>query len=1042
MNCRVVARSLFLVVLGLLAASAFGGGQGEDYGETLRQVEQAIEDKFYNEAIGELERVQREAPQYTDRTLRLLKLVWAKKAEINDLKNDLREVFEEIDAIINQEGEYADLPDADQEQLVNEKTEEAFAIIRTIGDEDPYASEEDQEALDRASADVANQQLRREAVGYYNRAEDLILQALGAAPDDTETSVGNLIQALSVYLELLEVFEDAFTVTRFPEFFAEGEGYRQDEVDLVASIASLQDDVSTRLLDLGGLDRSSDPAAVSGIRELLFGDRSTLGTFAARAAELADAVIELEGRIVDADDELFSVPYLRLAIINPLLGNGIDESEYNDGILGVAGILQGVPFQFALDRFSETAVEATDAAIQGVDPTAASQARFFAIELATVLGRNDLASTAWDDGFILAEIPDEERIYFVTADSSYRISQQVDALAVAIARFDELNAEVTAYVPEADPGYPARDELRAELAQNRENIVETALRISTAAQRLSVTLPEGYEREKGWYTQLEGIALERQQSNTEVEADLVVASASYDLQLARLGYEAVEPTVDPIAATIAGTEGVAGRNGKRPDLALSDSRASLDALTATRAALQTSLDSWRDEDGRIGERISPSIAEAEALLADTDALDTQLSDLQEESQQLVDEASAFAAEADGLLGIAQATQGRLSANVYSALEQYEVIEERLIDAAVSYQAALDRWDNDPWWNALQDIEARRIALGDNRRGLVLEAIDGLLGLGQDEFDGFNYRGALDYYQQAKDLLESALPGVERGDIDQKIALTNKAIESEKDTKIAKTDPNYNLLVGYLVSAKQDISAASTSAGQRDQLLRNAESNVAKVLDIKPNNIDAKLLQLEIQRTLDPDNFAQLFQRQVNQARGFLEPEDEDTEPDLTAAYAVYKTLNELDPANAEVAAELLELEYELGLRERPLSQAVINQSNAIRIEVQNEFNALVASANRNLIDSRVPVLIERINTALQLNPNNQAARDLFNQMLDVGTIGRPTLSPADQEQFDLAVAALNRGDIGEARFRVERLLAAGQNEANTRLLQNFLNELE
>ena len=130
---------------------------------------------------------------------------------------------------------------------------------------------------------------------------------------------------------------------------------------------------------------------------------------------------------------------------------------------------------------------------------------------------------------------------------------------------------------------------------------------------------------------------------------------------------------------------------------------------------------------------------------------------------------------------------------------------------------------------------------------------------------------------------------------------------------------------------------------------------------------------------------------------------------------------------------ILNLEYELGIKQRPIDNSSKVRSQNLTEQARKLYNS--ANGNENSLKRAVTLLDQ----AISLNPNNSAATALKDTIqTSIGGKATDILSAQDEQSYQLAVQEMNRGNIINANNLVEDLIAKnGQNKKLRQLRQRI-----
>jgi len=407
---------------------------------------------------------------------------------------------------------------------------------------------------------------------------------------------------------------------------------------------------------------------------------------------------------------------------------------------------------------------------------------------------------------------------------------------------------------------------------------------------------------------------------------------------------------------------------------------------------------------------------------------TQSKQLQAEIKQLLETALATRKEAE--VNIARARQKLVEAESAVALTRAAIKQQSVADAESQFKKArtayfdsLELQENSAQRQIADKIIAElNLAIVDLKTVIAITKINKLLAEAQTLYTREQYNVALTVVVDAEEVWNTVRPGEINPAIDilkQRITIANTLT---RDRFYTEADPAYNTLANYMNLALVDFEAAraikrSGSKAEFNVRLDSADRNLNNILLIKPNNWDARILQLKILELQndDPQAFRTIFGNRVSDAKKRL-----DAGADRAQILTELEALSFINPDYPGLKSMIVALEIALGKRENPVT--VANRNRAV---------ALVAQA-RPLSISRDGATLERalalLNQAIVLDPNNGDAKFMADQVrIRQGFTTSVVLSIGDEQEYQRALRLYNAGSDGEAYAIVLRLLGKGNN---------------
>ena len=205
-----------------------------------------------------------------------------------------------------------------------------------------------------------------------------------------------------------------------------------------------------------------------------------------------------------------------------------------------------------------------------------------------------------------------------------------------------------------------------------------------------------------------------------------------------------------------------------------------------------------------------------------------------------------------------------------------------------------------------------------------------------------------------------------------LTLTNYALSVTTGRELSPIDPLYNEVQQLLNFARRDYTLAKDQleAGQKDaglDLMKQAKDILSKILLPFPLNQEARLLNLEILKASDPENFPTLFKQNFDAA--------EARSKSTTTAQGAYGDLQDLDkiqPNYPGMAAAIKQVRILLRIDQVAIDPKDLAQARS-----------LVAQATR-LVNTGNPAQLlaaqNQVRQALALDPRNAPAQDLSDRI--------------------------------------------------------------
>jgi hypothetical protein len=388
----------------------------------------------------------------------------------------------------------------------------------------------------------------------------------------------------------------------------------------------------------------------------------------------------------------------------------------------------------------------------------------------------------------------------------------------------------------------------------------------------------------------------------------------------------------------------------------------------------------------------------------------------------------------------QADSSRLEADkrleeARTALKQnnFDLAQSKVDKARELYGASLaGQWDPGLSASTTSKTQALAAEIGTGRQNSVVNESRKLLTQGKDQYYAGNFERSEELIVQAQNLWGTvfAEPNAET---DIWLGLVRNAVSFRTGRTVPQTAALYPEMSQLLSKAQNAYEQGKSllAKGRKTealQRLRDAETLVNQIKIVYPRNQDASVLGLRIKLLTDTGQGSQLFRQLFDQAKAKLKPA---AKPTWEEGYNDLLTLKEIDPKWPGMAAAILDAEYLLGIKQRPLDPAIIAQSRS-----RTEDARRIIDANNVPLFANAKAFLEE---ALRLNPNNaeaSALRDrLFLSSSGPAASGSAQLSLTDESLYQRALLQYRNGQFTAALDGVNALIAKPANKSVAKLAQ-------
>ena len=386
-----------------------------------------------------------------------------------------------------------------------------------------------------------------------------------------------------------------------------------------------------------------------------------------------------------------------------------------------------------------------------------------------------------------------------------------------------------------------------------------------------------------------------------------------------------------------------------------------------------------------------------------------------QAQQLRDQGSAL---------VARSRTAARSLNLDLARELYDQAGEAFV-ASISLQQD-DQFQSQVDQTLLDLQEEIRSAQNE----IVVAEVRELLTTARADYTRGDFSSALAVVTEADELwkLTNTTENQEISRLRDRISL---ATSLSQERNLSEYDPLYSTLRQFLNLARLDVEEGTRlyqNGNENSALLRfsNAESNITNVLSVKPNNFEARILQIRISQVVDEEEFPELFARKFTDTVDLIERTTSISE--LSNALTELQVLASINPNYPGLQQRIVQLEIQLGIRPNPLTQARVAESNRLL----NQARSLSANTND---EATLGAALNLLQQALELNPDNTQAQILADTIrIRLGGEASFSLSIADTQRFQQAEQLFLAGSFSEAYAITQQLLQSATNQRYPPLL--------
>jgi hypothetical protein len=440
--------------------------------------------------------------------------------------------------------------------------------------------------------------------------------------------------------------------------------------------------------------------------------------------------------------------------------------------------------------------------------------------------------------------------------------------------------------------------------------------------------------------------------------------------------------------------------------------------------IQSQIDSARQLLSRYQSE-GPVIAgngEIAALTAEARSIAASLYDLQVKNRASDTTARNRVSQADALL--VEARRFYNTATAALAASNFDTARDETENSLARYNDSLGIQESVSVRNEVNSLIYPLIAgIAQRRYEDAVITVRGLVNDARNEYFGGNFNVAEEILGRAE-ANWSTVSADPESEVEYWLTLVRGAIFMRGGRTISPTAPLYPEMSQLLSNAQINYEEGLRliNDDRRDAGLRMFEIAMRQTQEVRlmfPVNQDASILELRIGQIADPAAFNQNFSQRLEAAlagirRGSLE------------AFADLQDLVQINPRYPGINAALVQSEIDLGIRPAPPDTRRVNRSNELAAAALRMFEANISS--------QYPLVLENVNEALRLNPNNTLAMQIKDRV-QVAMGSAQSVDSYTEQEYLRAVRELQNGNNLLALSIVQRLLQRPENRDSVRLVE-------
>lgn len=275
-------------------------------------------------------------------------------------------------------------------------------------------------------------------------------------------------------------------------------------------------------------------------------------------------------------------------------------------------------------------------------------------------------------------------------------------------------------------------------------------------------------------------------------------------------------------------------------------------------------------------------------------------------------------------------------------------------------------------NSRKKIEKLLGEISEEQKIVIDREVNELIAQAGKQFNNDNYAEAQVLLNRAEERWNVVFLDYENTEIQNMMKIVENALNANNGREVLPSDSLYRDVSQMLRSAKQSFEkgksfAKSGKSAEASAQFGEALQTLEILRSLVPRNMAANKLRLEIQQFQDPAQFEINFANRVSQAKETAAQAAKDSSggEKLLQAYSELSDLAEINPNYPGLKNTILEIEYSLGKKKRPLAPGVKKQAEQLAMEAQKLFQS-----------GNYQEAFKKINKAISTDNENQSFKTL------------------------------------------------------------------
>lgn len=445
-----------------------------------------------------------------------------------------------------------------------------------------------------------------------------------------------------------------------------------------------------------------------------------------------------------------------------------------------------------------------------------------------------------------------------------------------------------------------------------------------------------------------------------------------------------------IQQKIAGSQESGGK--KYPKAAVQDISALNAYITSSKKVLVSSSSKLG---GRYSESYQDSTISINNSIAELDRIFTQNTVDLNSANDLIRNANKNVSDAEKAMANAQ----KLYRN-----KKYDEARQAANDALDLWRESLKyNYDSSLDENSEKNVIALLGDIAEQQKILIENEVNNLVAQANKEYRNDNYTKAQNSLNQALERWNVIYPDFENYEISNLKVIVENALSANSGREVLPSDSLYLDVSQMLRSANQSFEKGQSlskkgKVEESNLQFEDALSTLEVLRSLVPRNQAANILRLKIQQFQNPAEFESNFADRVQTAKA-----DAKDKTKMLQAYSDLCDLQKIRPNYPGLEAAVIELEYALGKRDRPIDNSTKKEAASLLAQAKSLYN----KGNYSQAFAKVNQAIGKDNT----NAEARVLRSQINKRMQTTVSVR---SPDLEDRYQEALEYSNSSEYAKA----------------------------